>query len=281
MELHLLVIMPASGSSLCSSLSPVLLAHKSSWKTLTLFVDWCRDRFHLTRKSCFLASVGWGQCSGLPAFLLSIHRLSVCHSLSISGLVAVPFLYSTFQLLCMPPLPYREGFFLCQEPFFTMRSMACLLFSPSNLCVPSVFPFHFSIKISVYGFLLVSFLFLPQVVLICFLLWEIVVSENVYFKLKNMWSWGENIVLGGINSWGEDIVLEGINRCHHLVHRSLAEEIQAAGSAHQMLEALYVSILSLWFSSIYWNDYGSVCLCPECSSNVGINEMHRTMHPEK
>lgn len=140
LELHLIVIMPASGSSLCSSLSPELLAHKSSWKTLTLFIDRCREEFHVTRKSCFFASVGWGQCNGLPAFLLSIHRLSVCHSLSISGLVAVPLLYST--LLCMPPLPYREIFFsVSGTSYFTMSPMAHLFFSTSDiLCVPSIFP---------------------------------------------------------------------------------------------------------------------------------------------
>lgn len=104
-----------------------------------------------------------------------------------------------------------QGFFLSQEPLISLWDPWHGCSSPqvmfSSCCL-----FSISVSISVYDFLLVCFLFLPWVFLICFLLWQTVFSENWYFKLKNKWSWGEDIGLGGINS------------CHHFVHRSLAEE---------------------------------------------------------
>lgn len=106
-----------------------------------------------------------------------------------------------------------QGFFSeSGTSYFPMRPVAWMFFSPGNvLIVLSVF-LSIAVSISVYDFLLVCFLFLPWVFLICFLLWQTVFSENWCFKLKNKWSWGEDIGLGGINS------------CHHFVHRSLAEE---------------------------------------------------------
>lgn len=131
---------------------------------------------------------------------------SLSVSLSIAGQVVVPFLYSTFQLLCIPPLPCQKvGFFPCQECVIWLWGPWNVSSPQGSFSVPYIFPFYFSVKISVYSCIFVCFLFLPQTVSICFLLWETVSSVNWCFKLRNKWSWGENIVLGGIN------------HCHHLV----------------------------------------------------------------
>lgn len=131
--------MPASGSSLCSSLSPVLLAHKPAWKTLMLVVDWCTEEFHWTRKSCvswFLkvkvtVTASWH--SSLPA------AHAVCHSFSISGLVVVPFLYLSSSCWVCFLFHTRRGFFCVRKLLFHWDP--CFVFlSKWYLWVPSIFP---------------------------------------------------------------------------------------------------------------------------------------------
>lgn len=190
--------------------------------------------------------LGWGQCNGL------LHppchsQGSVCHSFPIPGPVVLPFLYSMFHFLFMPVLPYQDIYFLCQGSLISLQD-------PWQVCSPwvifSVCP-PVQVKTSGCGFLPVSFFYHR-------LSWFVffsgrVFSENLCLELKNKWSWGKSIVLEGINSWGEDIVLEGINSSHHLVPTSLAQGLEAAGSALLVSGTLYILISCLWFSSDYWN----------------------------
>lgn len=144
------------------------------WWVKKFWKNWCREEFHLTRKSCFFSSVGWGQCNGLLHFLFSFTD-SVCHPFSISGLVVLSLFHITVAVYASS-IP--AGFFFS-------------LWIPWHVCSPQV---RFSVC-PLLSFLFqcqtlsvwprVCLLFVLQVILIYFpFVWEIVFFRELIFEAE-------------------------------------------------------------------------------------------------